>query len=426
MAEPPPGTPHSITITSLRDETSKTKIARILAKAARTDQVERIRKRLDSLPWTLTGSASAQTARKLLDVLEAEGATVEILPPLSRDAWTEKSAAPAPIPEKMSAVPGASPAQPEASDVPSIDLEPLTLGGILDRGFTLCRNYFWKLLAIVAIPFVLTLGIIVVALVVLGIVGFTFWQGLGEMSIPLIIITGIVVLIPAVVVLIVVFYLSQGALIYGVSLAYLGREIAVREAYEFVFQRLGRFILTSMLFVLALFGTILVPVVLGLMLFFIFRMIASSGWWSALTWPFLLLIPTYAIPKLLLFDKVVIVEDRAYVDALQRSWDLVSGKAEAPWPKGYWLRLVVLLHVFIFISLAIAILVSPLQLILTAILPESLAIVGSGLGQLLSGIGSLLSDLYISVCMVVFYYDIRNRKEGFDLKMLAELSPQRG
>jgi hypothetical protein len=313
---------------------------------------------------------------------------------------------------------------PGAEDVRTMDLEPLTLGGILDRAFTLCRNYFWKLVAIAVIPFVVTLGVLLGAGLILLLAGLTSWAALGGKSIYFLIIMGIAILIPVVIILVLVTYLSQGALIYAVSQVYLGREIVVRDSYGFVFDRLGRFVLTSFLFILACFAMGLFAAFLGLVLFYVFRTVTGTGWWSILTWPFLLIIPTYAIPKWSLFDKVVIIEDRAYVDALQRSWELVGGKADAPWPRGYWLRLVILFHVFIFIVIAVTTLVLPVELIVTALLPDSLKIVGTGFGQLLSSIGNVIAELYVSVCLVIFYYDIRIRKEGFDLQMLAGLTRQ--
>jgi hypothetical protein len=288
----------------------------------------------------------------------------------------------------------------------------------------LCRNCFWKLAAIAVIPFVVTLGVLLGAGLILLLAGLTSWAALGGKSIYFLIIMGIAILIPVVIILVLVTYLSQGALIYAVSQVYLGREIVVRDSYGFVFDRLGRFILTTILFGLSSFATLIFAVLLGSLLFFGFREMTGSGWWSILTWPFLLIIPTYAIPKWSLFDKAVIIEDRAYVDALKRSWELVGGKADAPWPRGYWLRLVVLFHVFIFIVIAVAMLVLPVKLIVTALLPDSLKIVGTGVGFLIRSVGDMISGLYVSVCLVIFYYDIRIRKEGFDLQMLAGLNRQ--
>jgi len=47
-------------------------------------------------------------------------------------------------------------------------------------------------------------------------------------------------------------------------------------------------------------------------------------------------------------------------------------------------------------------------------------IVGPVVQQLLSNFGGVIGGIFGGVCLVVFYYDIRSRKEGFDLKMLAQ------
>jgi hypothetical protein len=138
------------------------------------------------------------------------------------------------------------------------------------------------------------------------------------------------------------------------------------------------------------------------------------------------LIPAYGITKLLLFDKAVIIENVAYVKALRRSWTLVSGKAEGSWPRGYFLRLIILLHLFIFINIAISLLFGTPAALIAALFPESLKLVGEVVAQLLKNTGSLVAGLFGSVCIVVFYYDIRNRKEGFDLRMLAGLDRPTG
>ena len=130
------------------------------------------------------------------------------------------------------------------------------------------------------------------------------------------------------------------------------------------------------------------------------------------------MIPVYVTLKIVLFDKVVIIEDVAYLSALKRSWSLLKGKAEGSWPRGYFLRLFILLHVFLLTYLAIVMLFQVPATIIELLLTD-VAIVGKVLGQVLSNFGSLIAGVFSSVCMVVFYYDIRNRKEGFDLKMLS-------
>ena len=55
-----------------------------MAKFAKNASYERILQRLGSLPWTLTRSASERSALRLVQLLEREGATTEVIPPLEK------------------------------------------------------------------------------------------------------------------------------------------------------------------------------------------------------------------------------------------------------------------------------------------------------------------------------------------------------
>lgn len=483
MVEDQSGTRHTVVITGLTDHLAKPKVAEVIARVSRGVPSDTILTRLNSLPWALTRSASPSVAARLSKLLERSGAQVEVIPELPAEAPTvditttkapaaQEEAPPVagpPRPDELQPVETGTPAeptrtppveprsgastpsvdaplafaqasepeQPEASPAPSavdservigqarweqsgLIIEPLTLGGILDRTFHLCRRHFWPFLGIIAIPWLATIAVVVAGFAVLGIYGLTR-ESLGDASTWALIIVAALAVPSVVVALAGLFYLSQGALIHAVSSAYLGRTIRIRAAYNFVFERLGRFLLTSLLFVLVAFLLVAVVPALGTGLYLLSKQATSSGWWSAFTWPFLLLIPAYGITKLLLFDKVVIIEDVAYGRALRRSWRLLSGKAEGSWPRGFFLRLIILLNLFIFINIAISLLFGTPAALIAALFPESLKIVGEVLGQLLKNTGSLVAGLFGSVCMVVFYYDIRNRKEGFDLRMLAGL-----
>jgi hypothetical protein len=225
-------------------------------------------------------------------------------------------------------------------------------------------------------------------------------------------------------VILAVFYLSQGAVIHAVAGIYSGKAVEVADSYRFVFRKLGRFVLTSALFVLVILLLIVVPFVAGGALYFLFKVLTPSGWWSALLWPFLLIPAAYAVPKLMLFDKVVIIEDLAYMNALTRSWNLVTGKAESPWPRGYFIRLIILLHLFVLINLGVSLVFEVPGAVVQLLLPGSIKILGQILGQVLSSAGNLVAGIFGSVCLVVFYFDIRTRKEGFDLQMLVGMHGQ--
>lgn len=452
---------YTVVLTKVRDEEAKKEVAETLSRVTTNLPADKAFKRMESLPWTLTRRATAKNAEQLARVMERLGATVQVSPSPSEARSTEPvgtqvvpGAAVIPekrtkVPDDLSSTPGDSivppsvlsqqaedqpspPPQPSSPPPPELNMkdgseppggdgfsiEPLSFGGILDRTFQICRRHFWKLLAIVGIPYLVVAGLILIVSIVVVIVGFTV-QSLGDLPIWVLIAAGVTVIPSIIVAIIAVFYLSQGALIYAVSVVHLGRDIRVRDAYRFVLARLVKFVLTSVLLVIVIFATFLISVLFGAVLFFISKEVTPSGWWSAITWLPLALIPFYASIKLLLFDKVVIIEDIAYANALKRSWDLLTGKADGEWPRGYFLRLIILLFLFALISITISLVFQIPASIIAALMPESW-IVGSVLQQLLSNIGAVIGGIFGGVCLVVFYYDIRSRKEGFDLKMLAQ------
>jgi hypothetical protein len=455
MGEETPEALYTVILTKIQDEEAKKKVAETLSRVTTNLPADKALKRMESLPWTLTRRATAKNVERLVRVMERLGATVQVSPSASEATSAESPGAQAApgvailpgtqkaVSADLSGSPGdsivppsasslqaegqPSPPPPPESDVKGsseppggdgFSIEPLSLGGILDRTFQICRRHFWKLFAIVGIPYLVVAAVALIVSIVAVVVGFTL-QGLGD--VPMwVLIAGAVTVIPSIIVAIIaVFYLSQGALIYAVSVVHLGRDIRVGDAYRFVLARLGKFVLTSVLLVVVVFASFLISVLFGVVLFFISKEVTSSGWWSAITWLPLALIPFYASMKLLLFDKVVIIEDIAYTSALKRSWDLLTDKADGGWPRGYFLRLIILLFLFALISITIALVFQIPASIIAALMPESW-IVGSVVQQLLSNIGGLIGGIFGGVCLVVFYYDIRNRKEGFDLKMLAQ------
>jgi hypothetical protein len=445
---------HTIIIQDVRDEVARKRIARTLSGAIRNASEDQILSRMSRLPWTLTRRAPAKKAHQMLKLLERLGATVTVIPPLpdevgldagetvlisesrvslrSPDSSARGTQAPLhashqrhreqalPPPRMPPSGTTRPPDEPEGRFFP---LRPLSLGEILDRSFQIYRGQFWKLFSIAAIPYLFAAATILVVVVVLGLAGFTA-KSLGRSSVGVLILLGILLIPSAIIFLSVMFYVGQGALIHAVSATYLGREVFIGESYRFVMPRLGRYVLTSLLFVCAAFVFLVASVALAIGSFFLFRVLTSSGWWSVLTWLPLSLIPTYGITKLLLFDKVVLIEDVAYMEALKRSWLLLTGKAGGEWPRGYLLRLIILLNLFVLIYFTIAMLFQLPASLIQLFFAEA-GLFTSVLAQVLSNLGGVIAGVFSSVCMVVFYYDIRNRKEGFDLMMLASMTGER-
>jgi len=462
-------TVHTVVITRLKDPSKKDKIALSLSRIIKNVPPEKISERLETLPWTLTRKATPKNASRLERFINKIGAETKIDPPLAapimaevqetqilpethllsqtqvlseQDGGTETPVQTEPAPPEQSGgpieeslpaselVPEKQPvtAPPKESSVPSgppegsFPLEPLSLGGILDRTFQICRAHFWKLITVVAIWWGVATLVGILFIIVGAVAGLTA-ASLGQLPLWLLISVGVILIPVGLIVLIATFYLAQGALIHAVSSIYTGREVRVGASYSFVLGRLRKLALTYILVFVLMFGMVIAAGAAGAAWFAVFRYVTDSGLWAVLVslplWLVLACAVIYGMFKLLLVDKVIIIEDLGYMAAIKRSWALISGKAEGQWPRGYFLRLFILLQLFILINIAVSLLFQiPGALMVLLPMPKILAQIVS---HILSNVGSVVAGLFASVGMVVFYYDIRNRKEGFDLEMLASI-----
>ena len=122
----------------------------------------------------------------------------------------------------------------------------------------------------------------------------------------------------------------------------------------------------------------------------------------------------------LLVDKVVVLEDKAWFEALSRSTQLMKSRTE----QGFWKRpknkagLILLLGFLI--GVGIHLLFQVPGLLSQMFLPISLGGLTLTLQQVLNVIATSLATVFTAIAMILFYYDIRLRSEGFDLKAMAE------
>jgi hypothetical protein len=257
------------------------------------------------------------------------------------------------------------------------------VGEILDRAFHLLREHFWLFFIILLIPqsaaflvgkggqFIVSGGLEAGMTVAMGV-------GFGVSTVL------------AILVFIILQIWAQGALIHAVSETYLGHETSVRASFGAMRKRLGK-----------LFGALL------LMWFFV-------GFAS------LLLI----IPGIILFmnwlmaDKAVVLEGQKGMGALRRSRDLMKARTEPGFWKGPKMKAGLILLVGIVIGLGIRFLFQVPGLIVQIMMPESLLILT--MNEILEMAAESLTTTYAAIAMIIYYYDIRIRKEGFDLKMMAQ------
>lgn len=249
------------------------------------------------------------------------------------------------------------------------DLRPLSLGEVLDIGFTLGRQLYPVLVSILlvtqGIPAILSVYQITSRATLFGnpmlVIGNTLFSTL---------MTG----------------LSVAAISLVISSRYLGERLGARDALRQAMPFLSRVVVTGFLVYLAVF--------IGFILLFIPGIIAACG--------------------LALATIVVVLENSPNARmAMQRSWSLT---------RGYRMKvfgvLVVSLVVATLPAMALGVVTGMLGQGGTVDEPSVLNAVG---GPLLT----LLIYPFLFSLFTVIYYDLRVRKEGFDLEVLAGLFERR-
>jgi hypothetical protein len=262
--------------------------------------------------------------------------------------------------------------------------EPMSVGGVLDQAFRLYRENFVRFLAIVAIiqvPLYLLLMVWAVAMQA-GMVRVQE-EGTAEEAQAIVLGISMIGLLLYVPLTVVGQQLTTAALVKSISESYLGREASVGQSYRFVLPKALSLIGAALLVALIAGVGYLLCVVPGV----IFAL------WFSLTAP------------------SIVIENRGATAGMSRSKDLVSGN----------LGRVFLVFLIVFlISAAFSFVFGAAGqfLAMTVLADKRLALVA--IQQLLEMIPAILVMPIGAAASVLLYYDLRIRKEGFDLELLAE------
>ena len=259
-------------------------------------------------------------------------------------------------------------------------LRPLSIGETIDAVFTIYRSHFVVLITIVAV-------VLVPILLLQGILELAFINNLVETDPEDITSLGDIFSPGAVVASFLLGLLgwaanalASGAVVKAVSDTYLGREPDWRQSIQFALTKLAPLMLGSLLFGIG--------VAFGLVLLIVPGIILAVSW--------------------AVFAPAIIIEDAGATGGLGRSWQLIGGRR---WPV---FGTFVVLYVIILVVSAI------FSLILGGLLQA-----GSG-GDYTFGntildivVGVLTAPL-LAIATVVVYFDLRVRKEAFDVQLLAQ------
>ena len=268
-----------------------------------------------------------------------------------------------------------------------INLRPLKAGEILDRAFRLYRVHFWRFIGIA--------GILLGPLLVLALLSQFIFHN-----------TSIVDFIQS----LLTVYLLHGALIWAASHAYLGKQATMNDSYRAAQRYSRRFIRVNIRQGLAYISLIIIAVII----IFVFSIAAGGSIGMVLV--FLVAIPYafffslrwwFAFPALML-------EDLNDSNALKRSWFLTS--------QNFWHVAVVLIAAGL---LAYLLTLLPSILISYALLQFSaINEISTALASAITQLGTIITlPLSISI-LVIAYYDMRVRLEGYDLELALQSTPE--
>lgn len=281
----------------------------------------------------------------------------------------------------------------------SSEFRPMGIGQILDGAFRIYRQNFLRFLAIVAVIYVPIT--VLQSLANSGVILPAVFRGEGRDPTVLLARIGVGILeISA-------QLLATAALVRGVSAAYLGRNVTVGQAYRIVLPKLLSLLAATLIIVV-------VAIVVGALLVVPLVMARVGSGTGMLVGLGLLVV---AIPGLILLlrwllaTEVIVVENVGAFGGLARSYTLVKGNTG----KVFLLFLIVglLSWLVAWASLWLG------GLAIRAIQPSSLG-AAVALRQTVMTVGQILIAPFSAGAAILLYYDLRIRKEAFDLEMLAQ------
>jgi hypothetical protein len=269
-------------------------------------------------------------------------------------------------------------------------LKPLGMGQIIDRAVRLYRHNFLQYVGIVALAQIpIFIFSVTFSLAMLGIEDTTLnmsaesIMGLGVLSM-------VAVLLGALFTQVAVAAMTQ-----AIADTYLGQPTGILEA----FSRIGRAWIQLLLVLLA--ATF---IFFGLM---IWSIVPCVGW---LTGPGMAIFGLAVVVPLLI--PIVVLERCSAGEAIGRAWQLARRRFW--WLLGFMLLLSLLSQVVV---------TGPSFLLAWVATPLVEPVLGSVATNVMQSVGSaLLNILYLplyTACVVLLYFDVRIRTEGFDLAMLA-------
>ncbi|MGD0404496.1 MAG: glycerophosphoryl diester phosphodiesterase membrane domain-containing protein [Candidatus Acidiferrales bacterium] len=257
-----------------------------------------------------------------------------------------------------------------------LDLRPLSLGEILDRTFSLYRRNFLLFVGITAIPQLMVLAFNLAQML---------WKGsVASKAAPVALgVTLVIVSIVGVVVYFVAYLFAHGATVYAVSELYLGRPTSIGASLRRMKGQAG-----TLLGVLMLNGL------------------------ATLAGFILLIIPgVYVACRLITAVPAALLEQLGPSESLSRSFALTKDNAGRAF-------VIYLLYFALFYGFFLLLVGPFLFAMALSVKNPGMLRTWQALSQFGSFFATTLVTPFFTIATAVFYYDLRVRKEAFDLQIM--------
>ena len=265
-----------------------------------------------------------------------------------------------------------------------LDLRPLSLGELLDRTFFLYRRHFLLFVGIAAIPysFFFVINLVVALLPLLALhTGVQLQPGAFSTAA----IGGGILAFVGLIAGAIAFLFSVGATVFAVSEIYTGHQTSIRESLRRV--RGNAWTILGVLFLSGL--------------------IAGAGFIA-------LIIPgIYLMCRLCVATPAALLENVGPSESIRRSFDLTRDFAGRAF-------MIYMLY-FAMVWGVVAVFQLPFGVLLALTIKQvQLRVLFTVLMQVGNFIGSALVAPVSTIGFALFYYDLRVRKEAFDLQMMMQ------
>ncbi|MHB1501546.1 MAG: hypothetical protein ACYCYK_10360 [Candidatus Dormibacteria bacterium] len=295
-----------------------------------------------------------------------------------------------------------------------VRLRPLRVTELLDTVFSLYRRNFWLFVAIVAVvqvPYQVIDDLLSLAAPTTHFKPVA-GRALSHAQLNLVLHNAALLLAVAAILVVlsvaVVVPLQTAAFTKAVSERFLGRPATTGACYRFAVRRWGALVALGLIYLGLSLGALIVLFLLGALLVVLLGPVGAVA--AGLVGLAALVAGVICYVRILVASPALVLEGIGPWTSIRRSWALTSGNAGRAFGVSVSLVLV--------------------ELLVTALLgivfgiPAGLVGLGTGAGILIRDLGTLIIGVLVAPILAggltLLYFDLRVRKEAFDLELLAQ------